>query len=78
MKTCIVQYNLMFFFFFFFFLQNWERVISDDWSVYGLSPLTKYHIPDAAAFNLLGKEEEVSNIHDSYTGVHYLLLLGQT
>lgn len=37
--------------------EDWERVVNDEFSVYALAPLTKYHIPDATTFSLLGGEE---------------------
>ncbi|XP_045598419.2 lipid scramblase CLPTM1L [Procambarus clarkii] len=37
---------------------EWGSVVNDENSVYGLAHLTQYHIPDATAFNLLGKEKD--------------------
>nr|XP_053630392.1 lipid scramblase CLPTM1L-like [Cherax quadricarinatus] len=37
---------------------DWGSVVNDEHSVYGLAHLTQYHIPDASAFNLLGKDKD--------------------
>lgn len=48
---------------------NWHSVVNDEMSVYGFSRLTKYHIPEAATFNLLGKEKgsRQSDLHRPVT-----------
>lgn len=41
-----------------FSTQDWGSVVKDDFTVYAMAHLTKYHIPEAATINLLGGEEE--------------------
>lgn len=38
--------------------EDWGSVVKDDLTVYAMAHLTKYHIPEAATINLLGREEE--------------------
>ncbi|ROT84586.1 hypothetical protein C7M84_022219 [Penaeus vannamei] len=38
--------------------RDWGSVVKDDLTVYAMAHLTKYHIPEAATINLLGREEE--------------------
>jgi Cleft lip and palate transmembrane protein 1 (CLPTM1) len=42
--------------------ENWQGALNDPLTTYAAAPLTIYHIPEAAAFNLIHDKDTVRNI----------------